>query len=753
MRSDNKYFYLIILLISLTSQLCGQSQETIKKCSQDMTSSKAEIRQQAAMILGKYDEPEVTELLLNHLKDESNLVRRAVLVSLQDRIQKRMVSLTRMVEIFDLLEDKDVEVRRLASSSVQFFVGIYLRENGNPNSQRVPALISPDQKKEIKNKFLNSIQDTDDIVRLNNLTTISQNIYLVYDPDFLKAIFSRIDDTNKSAIIMALDLLMLQHNLDVKGIADKLVEHPEPDVAIALIKFLDRKKYLDDEIWHKLAKRTNLEVSSKAINSGFILGIKDMDTKYGEFIQENTNPINQRLELMQHLRLHPKKNELIKVLLEDKSNTIKLDAIKILPQFFSQPDLMNELKKFINDTSTAIKEEATNLLFQFADKKDLEILKLLFTSDKVEIRLAVLNKMETLKITVDEILLESMLDDSKSIRLKAIEICGKGKSNNAQLKSMLIQSMEDLDPEIRISALKALNNYVTPTELMNLYKKFIDNDDKQIKSYIASQMLGSSQPEAQTILKSLAEDKDINVNTQANLSLYLKGDKTRLEILAKNLISKDLALKDKINLQQALSKEKGIVSKSFGLLLADESEEIRLGSIKYFNFHRELYLEEYFEAAFSETNQSILQIACEIYLANKFNKLETVKKMYTSTNQRIKILGLQILTLNYDATYLPTLKELLKSSDPRINYSVLEIIKKQKINEMDTLIIEKLKNKADKTILPYLLLALIVLNTDTAKNYINTITENDSLYKELETAKQIKGLDDTRPTKSGGKTR
>ena len=166
-----KVFYFFIFCIYATSPLFPQAQETIDKCAKDLESTTPELRQQAAMILGKYEEPQVTEMLLVHLKDESNLVRRAVLVSLQDRIQKRMMALSKMVDIVDLLEDKDAEVRRLASTSAQFFIGILLRDFTENSLQRSPPPITVNQQKRIKAKFINSMQDSDEIVRLNNLTT------------------------------------------------------------------------------------------------------------------------------------------------------------------------------------------------------------------------------------------------------------------------------------------------------------------------------------------------------------------------------------------------------------------------------------------------------------------------------------------------------------------------------------------------------------------------------------------------------
>lgn len=748
-----KIFFFFIFCLYATSSLFSQAQETIDKCAKDLESATPELRQQAAMILGKYEEPQVTEMLLAHLKDESHLVRRAVLVSLQDRIQKRMMALSKMVDIVDLLEDKDAEVRRLASTSAQFFIGILLRDFTENSLQRSPPPITINQQKRIKAKFINSMQDSDEIVRLNNLTTLQQNRFLIFESDFKNAILQRIADTNKSVIILALQLLMSQHNLDIKAIAEKLVDHEEPDVAVALIRFLEANRYSDAATWNKLSSRANLEVSSKAIEVGFVLGIKDMEAKYSNFVLDQTNPVSQRVDLIQNLRLHSKRKEIANALLEDKTNAIKIELIRVIPQFLEKPELTKILKTYLNDSSSSIKDEATNLLFQLIANTDTDLLKLLFNSDKEFVRMRVIDKIEELKISDDEIVMEAMMDDSQKVRLKAFNLCAKNKRNNPQFKVMLSRSLEDTDSEIKTIALSALANYLSEPELLALFKTYADSEDVAIKTHIAKRLLNSIHSDAALILNKLSQDKNIAVSTQANLTMFLKGDKTKTEILANNLTSKEIPTEDRIILQHSIAKEKDVVHKAFAQLLTDNSEALRLASIQFFNFHREFYLEEYFGAIFTETNHTIMNITFQLYQSKKFKNIETIKKLIGSENQILRVYGIQLLRDNYDETFLPLLKDLFKSKDFQTVYQTLEIVKIFSIKEFDQNIIDKLKSKPDKSIRVHLFLALLMLNTDNANNYIGTITSTDEMYTDVLYAQQIKKTNETHPAKSGGKKR
>ena len=749
----NKFLLLFISLFLISSDVFGQSQETINKCAKDIESTSPEIRQQAAMILGKYEEQIATDLLLKHLNDESNLVRRAVLVSLQDRLQKRMVSLANMALILDLLEDKDVEVRRLASSSAQFFIGIFLRGNINNPSQRPNPQNNQNEQKVIKTKFINSIQDSDDIVRLNNLTTITQNRQLIFDPDFKDAILARVNDTNKAVIILTLELLYQINNIDIKGIANKLVNHEQADVLLALIKFLEVKAHTDPEIWAKLSSKPNLDVSSKAIETGFRLQVKDMETKYSAFLLDETNPVKQRSDMILQLPLHPKKKELLTSLLEDKSNTIRLAVIKISQQILEQAEFKILLKKHIDDSSAAIKEEVSAQLLEATTFSDLDILKLLFVSEKEALRLSVLEKIDELKMNGDDIIFEALLDDSKNIRLKAFALCGQNKSKNPQIKTMLLKSIEETDSEIRAAALKAVMLYATEAEMLTIYSKMIENSENIVKAQIAISLRKYPRSEAHPLLVTLSEDKSIQVATEAHLSLYLLGERKSLTVLAKNITSNELPLTDKLNLQMIISKEKAEVSQAFGVLLNNENPKIRLNSIKFFSQNRDLYLEEYFDAIFKESDQTVIQITSEIYLSKKFKNLEINKKLLTSLNIRLKQLGLRILLENYDESLLPLIKELLQAKDLMTIYMSLEIVKKNKIDSVDTIIIDFLKSKSDDQIKTPLFHALLVLNTENANNYLKTIDDASLLKPYLTNAQRIKGVEDTHPTKPGGKTR
>lgn len=739
-----KFVFYFLLSTFYIQSLLAQSNETIIKCAQDIESNVVEVRQQAAMILGKYEEPESTTLLLKHLNDTSPLVRRAVLVSLQDRVQKRLVGISYMAQIMDLLLDEDVEVRRLASTTAQFVISVLL-SNTNYDSYRNNNNLSTINSKRVKENLLKALQDKDDMVRLNCLTTLSINRHLLFDNEFKNAVLVRISDNFKSIVVLALEILQSFSDIDIDSIAKQLYQSTETDICLALIRLMENRAYRNLEIFKKLAERNNLEIKSKALSVAIHLGIKELEPNFQAFITDNTNPTAQRIELVKMLPLLSQKRKILLSLLEDKSTSLKLECIQITPQILDPAELSKTLLKYLNDPAPSIQQETSNLLLQYLTEKDKDTIKVLFASENKNIRLKTLQKFLTFLFVDEDILIEAFMDSEKEIRLLAIKICAAKQLKNAEIKTILLRTLEDNDPDIQKEALHSLVVYLNEKEFLQACKNIYKKASPIIKTEIAISLRKNTSEDAKEILTTLANDTDAIVRKEASLSLYLLNDKTDSDKLIKMLLSQNLPIVERLKIVQTIFNNVSLAEKPFAILLSDPADVLRENALKFFNVHRDLYKDEYFAYTFQEQNLLNLKIACELYLNANLSNLETVTKMVHSTKSQLQITGYRVILKNYSEQFLSLTKEALASKDIDANYFAIEISRIHAIPEMATPIIDKLAQPHEAQLRTFMLWALLKINTENTKKYLSTITEKHPFYNDLLVATRRLEMENSRP--------
>ena len=145
-------------------------EQTIARCLKDLESADVMVRRKAALLLGKYRTAEADAAMIRCLQDEDAKIRLGALVSLTE---ERMLPPEARGDIFRLLSDADVHVRRQASALLTDAMGVRLRGNvrlsGNVRIQS-GSLQTQTDVDEARAAILTALNDEDASVRRNVLS-------------------------------------------------------------------------------------------------------------------------------------------------------------------------------------------------------------------------------------------------------------------------------------------------------------------------------------------------------------------------------------------------------------------------------------------------------------------------------------------------------------------------------------------------------------------------------------------------------
>lgn len=146
-------------------------QETIAQCARELSlDNPVELRRRAALIVGKYDDPQAAQILSVALSDPDPVVRRNALVSLGEA---GPVLHQAGMAVLERLGDGDVTVRRLASSLIPQALGVFISGNvlSAPNIRIVSGLRTrnPEESRRTAGLLNLALGDSDGAVRRNAL--------------------------------------------------------------------------------------------------------------------------------------------------------------------------------------------------------------------------------------------------------------------------------------------------------------------------------------------------------------------------------------------------------------------------------------------------------------------------------------------------------------------------------------------------------------------------------------------------------
>lgn len=179
---------------------------TLNQASQKLKSSKVEERVGAAKLLGKYANAQVSLLLIGALDDSSELVRRAVIVSLVEHFNNGapIYEQALVEKIFSKMGDPDVEVRRETSALIPRLIPGLMRSgmekvqmNGRTIIRSVPGKLRPD----LQDLANQALIDPDSIVRQNVLKHHFSLRFQMDSQTFVRLL----GDKDVSVLLVALD--------------------------------------------------------------------------------------------------------------------------------------------------------------------------------------------------------------------------------------------------------------------------------------------------------------------------------------------------------------------------------------------------------------------------------------------------------------------------------------------------------------------------------------------------------------------
>ena len=179
---------------------------TLNQASQKLKSSKVEERVGAAKLLGKYANSQVSLLLIGALDDSSELVRRAVMVSLVEHFNNGapIYEQALVEKIFSKMGDPDVEVRRETSALIPRLIPGLMRSgmgkiqvNGRTIIRSVPGKLRPD----LHDLANQALIDPDSIVRQNVLKHHFSLRFQMDSQTFVRLL----GDKDVSVLLVALD--------------------------------------------------------------------------------------------------------------------------------------------------------------------------------------------------------------------------------------------------------------------------------------------------------------------------------------------------------------------------------------------------------------------------------------------------------------------------------------------------------------------------------------------------------------------
>ena len=238
-------------------------EETINRALTDLQSSNVDTRVGSIMLLGKYEDPQALDGVVQGLSDVHVRVRRAALVSLVE-IQAAMPPHA-IEPMMLLLNDDDVEIRRMVSSSLSMLVNLW--NSYNRGSQLIP--IRPTLPLQVRQRFINAFLDEDVVVRRNML---NYYFYLgIQLPETVLLSLLRDEDDMVRLEALRLATRITRHSTVLKE-AESLVADPLQSIRLLFANMLAMDRTGSAIPWLELLlKDENAEVVNEAELSLFRL--------------------------------------------------------------------------------------------------------------------------------------------------------------------------------------------------------------------------------------------------------------------------------------------------------------------------------------------------------------------------------------------------------------------------------------------------------------------------------------------------
>lgn len=469
-----RYRLLLCCLLALICVAFGDEkreteEETIARCLRDLKSEDVESRRRAAMLLGKYRTPEAEEAMVACLKDSDRQIRQSALVSLTEG---PMLPASARMEIFRLLRDPDVHIRRIASSVLPEASGVVLRGaiqlssnvnirsgGGRTQAESAEALACLNE----------ALDDQDASVRRNVLMAAR---YFPEALDYRKLVkFFR--DPSSEVRVLSLILFSRSHGneLERAGLVAELANDPEPLVRLEVARLAGSLGQPGVEILRKLLEDGSAPVKVEAVRQLAMRLDEDIFPKLQELILDENLPADLRRQLMYSLYNYGDRSiPTYKTLLAGTNPTLAGEALAVLganKQLNLKPEFFIE---YISSEHEPIRKAAQRALQGRIRDLTAENIRMLLKTQVAEAKMLALRAVINLdRSERGAVFVDACMDEDTQVRTYALKQLPVYKPEGWD--EILIATLDDQDDLVRQVAADAMTRWPTKAfqEALNGY--------------------------------------------------------------------------------------------------------------------------------------------------------------------------------------------------------------------------------------------------------------------------------------------
>ena len=442
-----------LLLIGgrLMSAPVATTAATLAQCREELQPDQpVELRRRATLVVGKYLTAEASGLLAQCLQDEDAVVRRNALVSIgEEQFHLRQ----NRDGVFKCLRDKEVNIRRLASSLLDEVLVV---------TTPVPKEALSEEKEQLISDINAALADEDAEVRRNVLAAL-QYTSLSLDGGVLTPF---LQETSTATVILAITpYLMSDAELEEKcAVLMPLATRPEREIRLALAEALENMVSPTLlPLFQTLAKDELPEVRCCALFA--LLGLTPDDASLWQAIQhllvDDAVPAESRVRLLEGLRGFPPEQSwpvLEPLLMRSQPERLRLTAWQILlPRKELQESLpTNQLiREFLAEPAPTIRRIQLSILRRRQAELTADDLAKLQSGGFADVRRAALSLSAGFSLEQRmEFLFNALLDEDDSVRGEAVRLVASLRP--PEWKQILCDSLDDHSASIAVAAARGL---------------------------------------------------------------------------------------------------------------------------------------------------------------------------------------------------------------------------------------------------------------------------------------------------------
>ena len=446
--------------------------QTIEKCLRDLQSDDVDDRRRAAMIIGKYHTQITDAAVIRCLRDPDRQVRQSALVSLTE---ERYLPTQARMEIFRLLLDSDVHIRRLASSMIPEASGVMIRGpvqlNGNMVI-RAGGGRSDDDNAEILLILNQALDDKDFSVRRNVLAA-ARFFPQSLDPERLEKFFK--DESNEVRVLalMSYGRAYLPEERTAKAIAP-LVDDPDVSVRQEVARQAGRYAAHGDAILAKLLEDKDIVVRVEAVRAYANHQNEQAFEPLKKTILDENVPSEYRRLLLPPLRDFGEQGmPVFESLLKGRNATMAAEAMNMLAINRSKKIKPAFFISYLDSPQEDVRKGAMRALNILSRELSADDIKLIMKSKSHEGKMMGLRTSSRLE-REDRIQLmqDACLDDDEDIRVYGLREIGLLRPEGWQ--ELLLASMEDPSARIQMIAAEGLSRFPT-AEAQTALRAYLPN--------------------------------------------------------------------------------------------------------------------------------------------------------------------------------------------------------------------------------------------------------------------------------------